>query len=101
MVAPMPRSPSSGRFRRRLVGVMLGAGLLPVLVWALAAWVLADRVLTISFAPLQDVLDRVDEQLARQGDAPQLVGELTDARLQLAQAELGRRSLQRLAPWGF
>ncbi len=80
---------------------MLGAGLLPVIVWALASWQLADRVLAVSMTPLEDVLDRVDEQLSRHGDAPELVQDLTQSRLQLAQAELGRRSLRRLAPWGF
>src|SRR6185436_15998172 len=42
---------------------------------------------------------------ARPDHAPRaaapLLADLTQARLQLAQAELGRRSLRRLAPWGF
>ncbi len=80
---------------------MLAAGLLPVLVWALASWTLADRVLGVSLEPLEEVLDRVDERLAEHGDAAPLRAELTGARLQLAQTELGRRALRRLAPWGL
>ena len=52
------------RFRRRLVAVMLVAGLLPFTVWALASWALADRVLGISLEPLEEVLDRTDDRLA-------------------------------------
>jgi two-component system nitrogen regulation sensor histidine kinase NtrY len=101
----MARSRSSTtprkRFRRRLVAVMLLAGLLPVCLWALAAQALADRVLAVSMEPLEDVLDRVDEHLASDPAAHPLQAELSEQRLQLAQAELGRRSLRRLAPWGF
>jgi two-component system nitrogen regulation sensor histidine kinase NtrY len=101
MARPTATSSPRKRFRRRLVAVMLVAGLLPVLVWALAASALADRVLAVSLEPLEDVLDRVDERLAGDAAATPLVAELSEQRLQLAQAELGRRSLRRLAPWGF
>jgi two-component system, NtrC family, nitrogen regulation sensor histidine kinase NtrY len=89
------------RFRRRLVAVMLVAGLLPVLVWAAASWVLADRVLGLSLEPLQELFDRVDDQLAKDPSAAPLVADLTDARRKLANVELGRRGLLRLAPWGY
>ena len=89
------------RFRRRLVVVMLVAGLLPFVVWALASWTLADRVLGISLEPLEEVLDRTDDRLAAvDGDTP-LARDLDNARLQLANVELGRRALIRLAPWGY
>ena len=90
-----------GRFRRRLVAVMLGAGLLPLLVWGGASWALLDRVLSLSLAPLEDVLDRVDEALAGDPRTAPLATELTETRLHLGQAELARRSLRRLGPWGF
>src|SRR5688572_20826858 len=90
-----------GRFRRRLVAVMLGAGLLPLLVWGGASWALLDRVLSLSLAPLEDVLDRVDEALAGDPRTAPLAAELTETRLHLGQTELARRSLRRLGPWGF
>src|SRR5262245_7525297 len=89
------------RFRRRLVAVMLGAGLLPFLVWGAASWGLVGRVLSLSLVPLEEVLDRVDETLAREPAHAPLAQEVRDSRLQLSQAELARRSLLRLAPWGF
>jgi two-component system, NtrC family, nitrogen regulation sensor histidine kinase NtrY len=79
---------------------MLGAGLVPLLVWGAASWTLLDRVLSLSLAPLEEVLDRVDEELARAGRAP-LAAELAETRLHIGQTELARRSLRRLAPWGF
>jgi two-component system, NtrC family, nitrogen regulation sensor histidine kinase NtrY len=89
------------RFRRRLVAVMLLAGLVPMLLWAIASWVLVDRGLGLSLEPLEEVLDRTDERLAKVDPDSPVQGELDDARLQLAKVELGRRSLRRLAPWGF
>ena len=89
------------QFRRRLAAVMLLAGLVPMLVWAVASWTLADRVLALSLEPLEDVLDRTEDRLQQiDGESP-LDHELNDARLQIAQAELGRRALRRLAPWGY
>jgi nitrogen fixation/metabolism regulation signal transduction histidine kinase len=101
MARPSASSTPRKRFRRRLVAVMLVAGLLPVVVWALATQALADRVLAVSMEPLEDVLDRVDDHLAGDPAARPLTDELSGQRLQLAQAELARRSLRRLAPWGF
>ena len=57
-------SSSPRRYRRRLVAVMLGAGLVPLLVLGLASWVLSERVLAVSLSPVEEVLDRVDEAAA-------------------------------------
>ena len=83
------------------MAVMVAAGLLPFLVWGAASWSLAARVLSLSLVPLEDVLERVDEALGRDPGTTGLAAELRESRLQLAQAELARRSLLRLAPWGF
>ncbi|MFP2896863.1 hypothetical protein [Corallococcus sp. 4LFB] len=54
---PMDPPPPPFRFRRRLLAVMLLAGLIPLaLLGALAQGVL-ERVLSISIAPVEDVLD--------------------------------------------
>ena len=80
---------------------MLLAGLVPMLLWAIASWVLVDRGLALSLEPLEEVLDRTDDRLAKVDPDSPVQSELDDARLQLAKVELGRRSLRRLAPWGF
>ncbi|WP_242592241.1 sensor histidine kinase [Corallococcus exiguus] len=97
----MSRVPSMGpppppfRFRRRLLAVMLLAGLIPLaLLGALAQGVL-ERVLSISIAPVEAVLDNVSDELSRRGLPPDA---LDEARLNLAQAELARRALVRRVP---
>ncbi|WP_217276066.1 sensor histidine kinase [Corallococcus exiguus] len=97
----MSRAPSVGpppppfRFRRRLLAVMLLAGLIPLaLLGALAQGVL-ERVLSISIAPVEAVLDNVSDELSRRGLPPDA---LDEARLNLAQAELARRALVRRVP---
>ncbi len=91
--ADLPLPPS--RFRRRLLVVMLLAGWVPlVLLGALAQGAL-ERVLSVSVAPVEGVLDEVSAELARRelpGDA------LNEARLNLAQAELARAALVRRVP---
>ncbi|NBD12472.1 sensor histidine kinase [Corallococcus silvisoli] len=95
--APPQRGPSPppSRFRRRLLAVMLLAGLIPLaLLGALAQGVL-ERVLSVSIAPVEGVLDGVSEELIRRGLPPDT---LDEARLNLAQAELARRALVRRVP---
>jgi hypothetical protein len=65
-----------------------------VLLCALAQGVL-ERVLCVSIAPVEAVLDGVSADLERRG-LPQ--DALDDARLNLAQAELARRALVRRVP---
>jgi two-component system, NtrC family, nitrogen regulation sensor histidine kinase NtrY len=90
-----PALPPS-RFRRRLLAVMLLAGLIPLaLLGALAQGVL-ERVLSVSIAPVEAVLDGVSADLSRRGLSP---ASLDEARLNLAQAELARRSLVRRVPF--
>ncbi|RYZ42069.1 MAG: HAMP domain-containing protein [Myxococcaceae bacterium] len=91
----MEPPPPPPRFRRRLLAVMLLTGLIPlVLLGALAQGVL-ERVLSLSIAPVEGVLDDVSADLERRGLAQ---GALDDARLNLAQAELARRALVRRVP---
>ncbi|WP_426749210.1 sensor histidine kinase [Myxococcus sp. Y35] len=91
--ADLPLPPP--RFRRRLLTVMLLAGWVPlVLLGALAQGAL-ERVLSVSIAPVEDVLDEVSAELARR-ELPQ--DSLNEARLNLAQAELARRALVRRVP---
>ncbi|AKQ68852.1 Nitrogen regulation protein ntrY [Myxococcus hansupus] len=89
----LPLPPS--RFRRRLLVVMLLAGWLPlVLLGALAQGAL-ERVLSVSVAPVEGVLDEVSAELARR-ELPR--DALNEARLNLAQAELARSALVRRVP---
>jgi nitrogen fixation/metabolism regulation signal transduction histidine kinase len=88
-------APPPPRFRRRLRVVMLVAGLVPlVLLGALAQGAL-ERVLSVSVAPVEAVLDGVSSDLERRG-LPNAA--LDEARLNLAQAELARRALVRRVP---
>jgi len=74
---------------------MLLAGWVPlVLLGALAQGAL-ERVLSVSIAPVEGVLDDVSAELARR-ELPQ--DSLNEARLNLAQAELARRALVRRVP---
>ena len=90
-------TPPPPRFRRKLLGVMLVAGLVPLVLLGVLAQGALERVLSVSVAPVEAVLDGVSSDLERRGlptDA------LDEARLNLAQAELARRALVRRVP-GF
>jgi nitrogen fixation/metabolism regulation signal transduction histidine kinase len=85
------------RFRRRLLAVMLAAGLLPLAGGGLVVGFGLSRMLSLSLGRLDPLLERAQEA-ARD---PALSRELSQARVDLLQAELARRSLARLAPWAL
>jgi two-component system nitrogen regulation sensor histidine kinase NtrY len=85
------------RFRSRLLAVMLAAGLLPLAGGGLAVGFGISRMLSLSLVRLDPLLERA-QQAARD---PALSRELSQARVDLLQAELARRSLARLAPWAL
>src|SRR5258706_13419532 len=90
----MDDRPPARRFRRRLLAVMLAAGLLPLVGGGLVAGFGLSRMLSLSLGRLDPLLERAQ---AASHD-PALARELSQARVDLLQAELGRRSLARLAP---
>src|SRR5207302_10142436 len=85
------------RFRRRLLAVMLAAGLLPLAGGSLVVGFGLSRMLSLSLGRLDPLLERA-QAAARD---PTLSRELSQARVDLLQAELARRSLARLAPWAL
>ncbi len=93
--APGALRPPPPRFRRKLLVVMLLAGLVPLVLLGLLAQGALERVLSVSVAPVEGVLDGVSADLERRG-VPQ--DALNEARLNLAQAELARRALVRRVP---
>jgi nitrogen fixation/metabolism regulation signal transduction histidine kinase len=88
-------SPPPARFRRRLLAVMLITGLVPLVLLGFLARQALQELLSVSLAPVEQVLDDVSAELAREGRS-QIA--LDEARLNLAQAELARRSLARRTP---
>jgi nitrogen fixation/metabolism regulation signal transduction histidine kinase len=74
---------------------MLVAGLVPLVLMGALAQSALQRLLSVSVAPVEQVLDDVSAELGRQG-LPQ--ARLDEARLNLAQAELARRALVRRVP---
>jgi len=74
---------------------MLAAGLVPLVRMGLLAQSALERILSVSVAPVERVLDDVSGELERRGvsQAP-----LDEARLNLAQAELARGALVRRVP---
>ncbi|MGZ6144265.1 MAG: HAMP domain-containing protein, partial [Myxococcales bacterium] len=85
------------RFRRRLLAVMLAAGLLPLAGGGLVVGFGLSRMLSLSLGGLDPLLER-----AQQGTRdPALARELAQTRVDLLQAELARRSLARLLPWAL
>jgi nitrogen fixation/metabolism regulation signal transduction histidine kinase len=89
--------PIGRRFRNRLLAVMLAAGLLPLAGGGLVAGFGLSRLLSLSLGGLDPLLER-----AQQGSRDPVLGrELSQARVDLLQAELMRRSLARLAPWAL
>jgi nitrogen fixation/metabolism regulation signal transduction histidine kinase len=85
------------RFRRRLLALLLAAGLAPLAAWGLLSSAIVQRALSLS-PPLAPLLERAEAAAARPGSDPTLEAELRDARLNLAQAELARRALLRRVP---
>jgi two-component system, NtrC family, nitrogen regulation sensor histidine kinase NtrY len=94
MTSPaLPLPPA--RFRRRLLAVMLATGLVPLVLMGLLSQSALERLLSVSVAPVERVLDDVAAELERHAisQAP-----LDEARLNLAQAELARQALVRRVP---
>ena len=85
------------RFRRTLLAVLLAAGLLPLASGGLVVGFGLSRMLSLSLVRLDPLLERA-QKAARD---PALSRELSQARVDLLQAELARRSLARLAPWAL
>src|SRR3954471_20650216 len=85
------------RFRRRLLAVMLAAGLLPLAGGGLAVGFGLSRILSLSLGRLDPLLEKA--QAGAQD--PAAARELSQARVDLLQAELARRSIARLAPWAL
>jgi two-component system, NtrC family, nitrogen regulation sensor histidine kinase NtrY len=87
------------RFRRRVLAVLLVAGLGPLVVWGLAARGLVSGALSVA-PPIKPLIGRAAEAVERSGDSA-LVEELRLAELHLAQAELARRRLLAEVPRSF
>ena len=85
------------RFRRRLLAVMLAAGLLPLAGGGLVVGFGLSRMLSLSLVRLDPLLERA--QVAARD--PALSRDLSQARVDLLQAELARRSLARITPWAL
>jgi two-component system nitrogen regulation sensor histidine kinase NtrY len=85
------------RFRGRLLAVMLAAGLLPLAGGGLVAGFGLSKMLSLSLGRLDPLLERA-QNAARD---PALSRDLAQARVDLLQADLARRSLARIAPWAL
>jgi nitrogen fixation/metabolism regulation signal transduction histidine kinase len=85
------------RFRRRLLAVMLAAGILPLAGSGLVAGFAVSRMLSLSLGRLDPLLERAQTGASD----PALARDLSQARVDLLQADLARRSLARLAPWAL
>jgi two-component system nitrogen regulation sensor histidine kinase NtrY len=85
------------RFRRRLLAVMLAAGLLPLLGGGLTAGFGLSRIFSLSLGRLEPLLERAQKA----AHDPALEHELSQARVDLLQAELARRSLAKLLPFAL
>src|SRR5512138_741256 len=94
----MPALTTPRRFRRRLLVVMIGLGLVPLLAWGIASHVLTSRVLSLTPARLDALLADLSEQLDKAPTSGALKAEVAAARINLVQADLARRSLTRLTP---
>ena len=94
MPSDLPPPPAS--FRRRLLAVMLVTGLVPLVLLGFIARQALEELLSVSLAPVEQVLEEVSAGLAREGHSQ---ATLDEARLNLAQAELARRALARRTPW--
>ncbi len=85
------------RFRRRLLAVLFIVGFLPALAWAAVDAAVVRRLLSISLTPLGAALETLDAQCT----APGAKVALRQAQVDLVQAELARKSLVRMAPFGL
>jgi two-component system nitrogen regulation sensor histidine kinase NtrY len=85
------------RFRRRLLAVMLAAGLLPLLGGGLVAGFGLSRIFSLSLGRLEPLLERAQKA----AHDPTLTRELSQARVDLLQADLARRSLAKLLPFAL
>jgi nitrogen fixation/metabolism regulation signal transduction histidine kinase len=92
---PSDQPPPPARFRRRLLAVMLVTGLVPLVLLGVLARQALEELLSVSLAPVEQVLEDVSAGLAREGRSR---AALDEARLNLAQAELTRRALARHLP---
>jgi two-component system, NtrC family, nitrogen regulation sensor histidine kinase NtrY len=81
---PADPLPPPARFRRRLLAVMLVTELAPLLLLGLLAREALQELLSVSLAPVEQVLDDVSTELVQEGRSPVA---LDEARLNLAQAE--------------
>ncbi len=88
----------TARFRGKLIAVVLGTSLLPVMVWAAIGQATVERLGALSLGRLEGLLERVDGALGARPADTALAGDLEAARLSLAQAELARQALVRRAP---
>lgn len=77
--------------------MMLAAGLLPLAGGGLVVGFGLSRMLSLSLGRLDPLLERA-QKASRD---PELSRDLSQARVDLLQAELARRSLARLAPWAL
>ncbi len=97
--SPRPVRPPP-RFRRRLLLILVAAGLGPLLVWGWLGQSLLEGALAVA-PPVGSLLGRAGEVLERTGVEPHLVGDLRSGELHLAQADLARRRLLERAPVSF
>jgi nitrogen fixation/metabolism regulation signal transduction histidine kinase len=93
----IPRPPR--RFRKRILAFTAIAGLLPVLTGAAVGREALAGFFALTLEPVDAVLGKSDLALAGRDEA--LRSEIAEVRLQLAQAELARRSLARIVPRGL
>jgi len=78
---------------------MLAAGLLPLAGGGLVVGFGLSRMLSLSLGRLDPLLERAQEATAARD--PALSRDLSQARVDLLQADLARRTLARLAPWAL
>jgi nitrogen fixation/metabolism regulation signal transduction histidine kinase len=98
-----PRRPTH-RFRRKLLLVLVGAGLLPLLAWAWVGDSLLEGALAVA-PPVGELLGQAAAALDRPSPNPaddaRLAADLRAAELHLVQADLARRRLLEQAPLSF
>ncbi|HME92192.1 MAG TPA: ATP-binding protein [Myxococcaceae bacterium] len=83
-----------------MLALLLLAGLLPVTAWGLLTGVAAHELLSLSLGSLEQLLERADVEMEHSG-TPALRAEIARARLNLAQAEVARRSMAQRLPYAF
>lgn len=83
-----------------MLALLLLSGLVPVAAWGLLTGVAGRELLGLSLGSLERLLERADLELERSG-TPALRDEIARARLNLAQAEVARRSMAQRLPYAF